>query len=925
MAAVEKLALDSDAARARLDRFRERGGRVPGDQESRRLLAALLESGEFLPGLLLRDPLRLDALAADPFLRSPKPAATVRAEVDAKAAGVTRFPDLQRALRRVRGDEMLRLGARELGWGTTEEVARELSGLADASFEAAVRFCDAQLRAEIGDPAGGERPASFVVVALGKLGGEELNFSSDVDPVYFYSTDAGAAGRGSLHEYYVRLAQRVTQALDEVTDDGIVFRVDLRLRPEGRSGPICNALAAVERYYEAFGRTWERQALLRARPAAGDLALGGEILSLLEPFVHPRTIGPDAVDEIRELRRLYVARDDGEGFDVKVGAGGIRDVELVAQTLQLLHAGKRRDLRERATARALAKLTVAGLLSDREQRALGTAYRFWRRVEHRVQLRDGAQTHRLPADDAERDHLARSLGFADLAAFDAEVARRRAAVSEIAASFDDPGAGLASAAVQRAVDPASPPGRVEAELRALGFRDPLAGAESLDVLRGRMPPEFVSAAAASPDPDRALGSFRELALRSSIGLRALLRGHPQLLHMLATLFGSSEHLSRLLISRPSMWEPFLDGLGEPRRDAASFRAALGERVGGGADEEGALGDLRRFQSEEILRIGLHDVAGSLAASDVSAQLADLADVCVERVVDLVTRPLADRYGRPEAALTVVALGSLGARDTRYGSDLDLVFLYDRNGETAGGMTHQEWFARLAQRVINALGAVMNEGRLYTVDTRLRPSGEQGTLVTSWSAFEKYHRERAAGWERIALLRARPLGAAAERLCEMLRVIVFERPLDEAALRTEVARLRARMRDERGRRSRDARHLRFDPGGLADAEWIAALGQLRGGARDAALRTTSIGAALRRLADRGDLAGPAAALPEHHAFLSQVALRLRLMRDLPDDILHPSDVAPLARSLELPSGALAARLGQAFDQIRSGYGTFAGPN
>ncbi len=251
--------------------------------DERDLLRAVFDSGSFLPGLILAvdAPAAWQRLVADPWLRQPKPASLFWSEASAAVAGAGDFADFKRRLRLYRRHEILRLGAREIGWGTTEEVAAELSGFADACLELAFRFCDADLRREYGEPVTDEAPASFVVLAMGKLGGEELNFSSDVDVCYFYSSDAGQAGERSLHEYYSELSRRITTAIEEVTEDGTIFRVDLRLRPEGRSGPLCNSFAAAERYYETFGRTWERQALLRARPCAGDRAFGERLLAML--------------------------------------------------------------------------------------------------------------------------------------------------------------------------------------------------------------------------------------------------------------------------------------------------------------------------------------------------------------------------------------------------------------------------------------------------------------------------------------------------------------------------------------------------------------------------------------------------------------------------------------------------------------------
>src|SRR6185437_798840 len=422
------------------------------------------------------------------------------------------------------------------------------------------------------------------------------------------------------------------------------------------------------------------------------------------------------------------------GFDVKLGSGGIRDVEMVVQALQLLHAGKRTDLRERNTPRAVPRLLVAGLLGAREAQTLLEAYRFWRRLEHRVQVATGAQRHRLPAGDEAREAFARGLGFAGLAAFDAEVAATRAAVEAIAATLGEPPA-EAHLEAARMLDPMRGRDELERRVAAAGFRDVEAAADTLELVGARMPVAFLEEAIASPDPNRALGHFRDLALRGSVGLMALLRDQPRLVRMLGTLFGTSDRLAELLVRHPEMWEPFVDGLGARVRSARE----LGQRLDGRLaevedDEETALREIRTFQAEELLRVGLHDVAGSLQPAEVSAQLSDLAEVCLSAGIAAALPALTARMGRPRTALTVLGLGSLGAREMRYGSDLDLVFLYGADGESDAGVDHREWFARASQRFIATMETMLEEGRLYVVDTRLRPSGEQGLLVTSWRSF-----------------------------------------------------------------------------------------------------------------------------------------------------------------------------------------------
>lgn len=916
----------------RLERLRDTGVPIPEDAESIALLAGLLASGDYLAGLLLAEPTRLRALLDDPWLHREKPRETYFAEVGRACAGVRSFADLQRALRLAAQREMLRLGAREIGagigphalmlpeYGLTLDVAHELSAFADACLDAAVRFCEGELRRKHGAPACRDGEPGFSVIAMGKLGGDELNFSSDIDVIYVYASDEGAAGELSLHEYYARLSKAVTRAISENTSDGFVFRVDLRLRPEGQAGAICNSIAASESYYETFGRTWERQALLRARHAAGDAHVGERFLTTVAPFVYPRLAGSSTIEDVRTLRRMFVEKKAQGAWNVKLGTGGIRDVELVAQVLQLLYAGKRRDLRERMTVPALHKLRLAGLLTDQEVRTLTDAYRLWRRIEHRVQLENGQQTHTLPADEEGLVKLAKRLGFAGIDAFTTAIEEKRAAVCAIADTLGEPIAGP-SPAVLRMLSPSLSTEELHEALAANGFRDLEQSAYSLELSRARLPPEWLEEAIASPDPDRALAFFRDLALRASLGLFALLRDDRQLLRMLGGLFGTSERLSRHLVMHPEVWPVLVRELGEARPDPALWQADLAARLESCNQEDG-LRCLRRFQGEEILRIGLHDVAGELGPEEVSDQLCRLAEICLQRATNQVAAELGARYGLPSSELTIVVLGSCGAREMRYGSDLELVFLYESEGATSQGMDHQEWFARLAQRLIGALGALLEEGRLYTVDTRLRPSGSQGLLVTSYRSFEAYHHEQAAIWERMALLRGRPAcvlpaasttTSASGAFAERLERVAYTHTIGDQELREELLRMRKLVENERA--GRKGTHMRFSPGGLTDLEFMAAWFQLRLGPKDAGLHTTTPRLALAHMAEQGVVAP---ALLEHYNFLSRASLRLRLLRDQPDDRLSPNDQTALARSLGLSPNQLLAELSRRMSAVRAAF-------
>jgi glutamate-ammonia-ligase adenylyltransferase len=393
------------------------------DDVGARVATLACQRAPYLATLLTRDPDRLFRVAQDPYLRREKPLDQLIGQVRAAVSGVVSAGDLRTALRRIRADELVRLGVRELELGLDTEVGRELARLADVCFDAAIEFHDRELRAKYGPPIyrdddGVEREAKLAVIGMGKLGGEELNFASDVDVIYVYSSDQGEAGALSLHEYFAKLCTLVTSALSEVTEDDVVFRVDLRLRPEGAKGAIANSLAQMERYYETFGRPWERQAWIKARACAGDPELGRETLEMLKPFVFPRYTSPAIIDEVHALNRrikreLVKTPSVDVGFDLKNGVGGIREIEFFTQALQLIHGGKRLVLRCRGTLAALDALLFAGLVSDDEHLSLWRAYRWLRHAEHVLQLEAGLQTQTIPADPELQNIFARRLGYVD--------------------------------------------------------------------------------------------------------------------------------------------------------------------------------------------------------------------------------------------------------------------------------------------------------------------------------------------------------------------------------------------------------------------------------------------------------------------------------------------------------------------------------
>ena len=918
------------------------------DPAAQRIATLACHAAPYLATLLTRDPHRLFRVAADPYLRREKPREVLVAEVAARARS---HAELQAALRSVRGDELVRLGVRELELGLDTEVGRELARLADTCFDAAIAFSDRELRARYGPPRytdddGALRDAHLAVIGMGKLGGEELNFSSDVDVIYVYSSDQGEVGGLSLHEYFAKLCTQITAALSEVTEDDLVFRVDLRLRPEGAKGAIANSLAQTERYYETFGRPWERQAWLKARVSAGDQALGAELMQILRPFVFPRLIAPGVIDEVRELNRrikreLVRPRGGGgsDGFDVKNGEGGIREIEFFVQALQLIHAGKRPSLRLRGTLVALDALLFAGLITDDEHLALWRAYRWLRHVEHVLQLEGGLQTQIVPDDDARRLVLARRLGYASDVGFAIALVKHTAAVSRLFATLGDPADEHAdvTAILRGELTEAE-----EAEaLTRLGFNDvtaaraelararrssdsPLAPAGVASERTARIGAALLAEIAASADPDQALRTFGDLIARrgAAWSIWRLLDENPAIVRLLGSIFGASAYLARTLVDTPELIDLLIElGQTPPSRSVAQVAADLAARIQGvdPGDPEQLWSAIAEVKNGHVLRVGLADFAGALDPLAVCAELTAIAEACLDRALAIVCAQLAERHGRPpgDARLAVLGLGKLGGRELGYAADLDVVFVYtadDGESDGAAPLAAVEWFSRCAQRLLGALRQRTPRGRLYEIDTRLRPAGSQGLLVTSLAGWRRYHTEDARLWERQALTKLRPvagdraLGAQVERLAADT---VYGQPPEASGGARAIAEAILQMRDriERelgGGAAKQRGDLKVGPGGIVDIEFAAQYLQLAHGHAHLALRTTATAAVLEAAAAAGIApARDLELLAQGYRFLRKIEHRLRVVHDQPIQRLPEArdELDKLARRSGFPDGGV----------------------
>ncbi len=723
---------------------------------------------------------------------------------------------------------------------------------------------------------------------MGKLGGRELNFSSDIDLIYFYSSEKGeTAGvpdplgerrnRLHLHQYFCKLGEMITRAISQATEDGFVFRVDLRLRPEGNSGDLATSLRSAEVYYESWGQSWERAAMLKARPVAGSLALGERLLKDLEPFIYRRYLDYAMIEDIKQMKQKIdrsLSREREGELNLKLGRGGIREIEFFIQALQLIYAGKNPVLRERNSLCALEILQEQGLIKADDYVIMREAYTFLRTVEHRIQVVQERQTHNLPVRAEETAALARRCGYAGESAFSKVLEDYRRAVEGIYRELFHTSEEEIRQEVRPEVaflfDPAADPDLVKDILEEKGFKNLDAACEILTTLRDgpprahlsqqarrhleRIAPLLLQEVIDSPEPDMALINLDRFLtmLRARATFFALLAENREIIRLLVTLFGTSQFLSRIFIQHPEILDSLVSRTyAVTIKEQASMEKELAELLDQAADYEEKLDVLRRYRNEEFLRIALNDLHGHTAQAEGTAQLSCLARTCLKMALEIAREELVPRFGLPfcrdaegvehEAGFAILGMGKLGGMEINYHSDLDIIFIYQGEGETrpvAGSeaerfrpLSNPEYFARLAQRVISVLTLVTREGYVYQIDTRLRPSGNQGPLVTSLDAFERYHRQSAQLWERQALTKARVVAgpqALARQITELIRQIVYESPLPPG-LREEIHRLRARMETEIARESAEHFNIKTGRGGMVDVEFLVQYLQLRHGA------------------------------------------------------------------------------------------------
>jgi len=832
-------------------------------------------------------------------------------------------------LRAVRVEETLHIAWRDVVDGADlAVVTRRISDLAETVLERVLSLVEDELLRQHGRPWHESEPVRLAIIAMGKLGGGELNYSSDIDLIFVYGkegeTDGGARSKPITNsEYFRRLTERVTKEANAVTATGRLYRVDLRLRPEGAVGSLARSLASSVAYYRQHGETWERQALLKARCIAGDRALGDEFTRSVKKWAYGRGLDFEGIAALKRIKARMEAITAGRGeerSEVKLGYGGIRDVEYTIQFLQLLHGARTPEVRHHNSLTALRLLEKSGAILPAERDVLDDAYRFLRLVEHRLQLVQHAQVHTLPAEAAELLALARRAGYEDTAAF---LTAYRGHAEAVRGVFNRLFKELFVERDRHQVEetdlvlrPSGDPARLAEVLAAHGIRDTAKGVwateelcrETSRWLKGSprtrkffadLFPRLLDRIEQAPDPDAVLQRLERITAR--VGARATLyqamNADERLLRLLVDLAGSSRFLCNILERAPGTLDQLVDAVAtEVGRGLASFEDIPTATVPTAPDPARILSD---YKNLEVLRIGLRDVRGVQNVRQVGEDLTRLAEVIVRLAYERALRE-AHTAG---AGVVVVALGKFGAGELLYGSDLDLVFFTrDQDPEAHAGASS------VARRLASLLSTVGPHGKLYEVDMRLRPGGAGGPLVTTPSAFADYFaRGLGQTWERMAYTRARAV-AGPPTLCEEV-VRGVEATIYEPGFSAEGARAMAEMREKVAAAGGPESIKRAAGGGVVDVEFVAQMAALEYGQTDPRYRDGNVPRLLRRLAESGRLDPRTAAdLYAAYSFLLALESKIRIVADLPEDRLpdDPAALRALARRLDyVDSAALSA--------------------
>ena len=859
-------------------------------------------------------------------------------------------------MRRYKRLESLRIGVRDLlEIANLETVTLELSGLADATLQHCYELGrDVVLKPRFGTPLNedGDAPAEFVVIGMGKLGGSELNFSSDIDLLFVYSDDGFTDTGTPNYQYYARLCEFIIKAMSEIKSEGYVFRVDIRLRPESSAGVIARSMESYESYYEGWGELWERQALIKARPVAGDVdTLGEEFIRMIQPFVYQRYLDGVTLSEIKADIRGTKARIEerivSEKGDlqkhIKLGPGAIRDIEFTCQCLQMIHGGKRKSLCSQNTLLTLAALEENELLSPDDVEALASAYRFLRTVEHRIQIEADQQRYSIPDKEEEERELARRAGYRSTKDGDElEAFRRqhRAHTERVRAIFEE----VTSTALQHE-DTGVDIGVLLAEdetqeldelLRSYGFenvkeaqrllRRLANGGDGVQFSPGvrrsffTLAPTLLNVLRDSPNPDMALRYLSAFA--DKVGARSsyytMFLEKPSTLEALTGVCGTSLYLAELLVTSPELFDLLTVPDLVERAKTLDEKQAEALKIVETAPSDKMLPLLRRYKNDEIWRIALRNILGNASLPTTTTELSDLAEAVTQALYPQVEAQIRDEHGIPLNAegnpvtFAVIGLGKFGGRELNFSSDLDILFVYSEDGETTKGTPNANYFSALGLELVKQLAGDKGMS-IYELDLRLRPHGKGGAIAMPLEGYQHYYDNTALIWERQALTRARPVAGDMEgvgaRFLDIAHGFAYGQPLTPEGI-AEIVRTRQRKeaqatrkpttrRRRRGQTRTPAPNVKSGYGGLVDIEFAVQTLQLVHGSGAPAIREQNTLLAADRLHDIGVLtAAQREALSEAYQYLRRVENALRIVHDRPLDALptNRSELEQLARRL-----------------------------
>ena len=966
---VLKAAIDAPNPEAALNRF----SRFAEGAFNRRSLYQLLRDARhlirpvmlafgastYLSEILIRTPEYFYDIIDEDVMGTQKTSETMYQELK---QSISRFASVEqklRILRRYKRRETLRIGLRDLL--KTADVATttlELSNLAEAALQHCYEIGrDQVMKPKYGTPLNeeGTAPCRFAIIGMGKLGGYELNFSSDIDLIFVYSDDARTDTGTDNSEYFSRFCEFIIKAMSEITPEGYVFRVDIRLRPESSAGVIIRSMESYESYYEGWGDLWERQALIKARPVAGDMAFGDEFIRMIQPFVYQRYLDGVTLTEIKaDIRRTKARIEErlvGEGANlekhVKLGPGAIRDIEFTVQCLQMIHGAKRKSLCSHNTLEVLAALKASALLDAEDADALIAAYKFLRSVENGIQIEADQQRYMVPEKETEERELARRVGYQHTAEIDAlepfrtdyraHTEQVRAIFRKITATSIQSDAGLDIAVLLSEEDPQE----LENFLSTFRFENVRAAQRLLRQLANggdgiqfspsvrrtffKLAPTLLNVLRDSPNPDMALRYLS--AFTDKVGARSsyytMFAEKPSTLEALTRVCGSSLYLADMLIASPELFDLLTVPTLIERSKTIVEKQEEALQIVSEAAKERMLSMLRRYKNDEIWRVALRNILGNATLPDTTQELSDLAEAILQAVYPEIEAELREAHGAPlapdgtPATFAIIAMGKFGGRELNFSSDLDVMYVYSADGETTQGMSNVDFFSAVGLELVNRLAGNQGMG-IYEVDLRLRPHGAGGAIALPLTGYQHYYDNTAEVWERQALTRARVVAGDVDhlgnRFLEIAHAFCYRNPLTSEEI-AEIVHTRQRKEAQATRKTSTRRrrsgktqtspvNVKSGYGGLVDIEFAVQTLQLVHGSESPSVRIQNTLLAIDRLHEIGVLTGVQRdGLTEAYQFLRRVENALRIVHDRALDAL-PRNRAEL--------GQLARRLGYTGD-------------